>query len=116
MCILFLLLGQASAKAARKTEKRTEFGTGVQMGFGMAQYHDTCVMFRVFFIAGEFFVELHQVGTRSGSDFEKHGVKYRVFPNRLIVDVEARPSPVPRVPSLCRSILRAACWVHYRFS
>lgn len=93
LCILFVLLGQASAQTARKTEKRTEFGTGVETGFGMAQYHDTCVIFRVFFIAGKFFVGLHQVGARSGSEFEKDRVKYRVFPNPFIVDVEATAFP-----------------------
>ena len=69
------------------TEKKTEFGTGIKVGFSLAQYHDTCVMFRAFFISGDFFAGLHR--TTQQSVFKKGSQTYSTFPDRLILNVEA---------------------------
>jgi hypothetical protein len=81
------LIWPLSASATqKKAKKRTEFGTGVETGFGLARYHDTCIMFRVFFISDEFFVDLRQIGTQQ---FRKGSQTYSNFPNELTVNVEA---------------------------
>lgn len=68
-------------------EKKTEFGTGIKVGFSLAQYHDTCVMFRAYFISGDFFAGLHR--TKQQSVFKKGSQTYSTFPDRLILNVEA---------------------------
>jgi hypothetical protein len=88
LTVLVLLFGQAIALDSRET-KRTEFGTGVEAGFSLAQYHDTCVMFRVFFLSGEFFAGLHRNKPPDESTFKKGSQIFRTFPDRLFVNVEA---------------------------
>ena len=88
--ILTLLLGYLPALNGRQgTEKRTEFGTGIEVGFALAEYHDTCIMFRAFFVSGEFFGGLHRNKPPNDSTFKKAARAFRTFPERLLVDVEA---------------------------
>jgi hypothetical protein len=88
--ILALLLGYLPALNAREgTEKRTEFGTGLEVGFALAEYHDTCIMFRVFFVSGEFFGGLHRNKPPDESTFKKGARTFRTFPDQLLVNVEA---------------------------
>jgi hypothetical protein len=80
-------------RAQKPREKQTEFGIGIQVGFGITQYHDTCIMFRVFFISGEFFSKLRRIETRDGPKFAKGYEIYRNFPDELVVDVQADAYP-----------------------
>ncbi len=82
-----------AAKMGHVELKQTEFGTGVKTGFGLVQYHDTCVTFQVFFISGNFFDGLRQYKTPTGTEFRKknESATYRNFPAQLVVDVEALP-------------------------
>jgi hypothetical protein len=68
--------------------KQTEFGTGVKTGFGLVQYHGTCVTFQVFFISGNFFDGLREYETPEGTEFRKDKITYRNFPDQMVVDVE----------------------------
>lgn len=88
LTVLVLLFGHAVALNSGET-KRTEFGTGVEAGFSLAQYHDTCIMFRVFFLSGEFFAGLHRNKPPDESTFKKGSQIFRTFPDRLFVNVEA---------------------------
>jgi hypothetical protein len=88
-CLLFILVWVLPIETAKNTEKRTEFGVGVQTGFSLAEYHDTCIVFQVFFISGQFFSGLRRFETSSGLVFKKGPETYRTFPDRLIVDVQA---------------------------
>lgn len=89
MCgVLALLDNPAALAKVRHAEKQTEFGTGVKAGFGLIQYHDTCVHFQVFFISGDFFDGLQVDKTPEGTAFRKQKVTYRNFPDQLVVDVE----------------------------
>jgi hypothetical protein len=92
-CLLLALIGLPPTKAQKRTEKRTKFGTGLQVGFGLTQYHDTCVMFRVFFISGEFFSKLRRSEARNGTEFKKGSETYHTFPDDLVVDVQADAYP-----------------------
>jgi len=96
-CLVFAVLAfsdnPAIAANAGHAIKQTEFGAGVKTGFGLVQYHDTCVMFQVFFISGDFFNGLRQHKTPDGTEFrkKKENTTYRSFPGQLVVDVEASP-------------------------
>jgi hypothetical protein len=89
LCFLIALSGPAPAQTQNMTEKSTEFGIGVETGFGTAQYHDTCIDFRVFFVAGQFFKGLRKVKSPNGLEFRKGRETYRTFPDKLVVDLEA---------------------------
>lgn len=82
-----------ASEARKKTERRTTYGTGVEAGFQFVRYHDTCIVFRAFFISGDFFSGLRQVDTPAGRQFEKNKQIYRTFPDGIIVDVEADAIP-----------------------
>ena|SRR6266480_501784 len=79
----------ASVRIAESERKRTEFGMGIEAGHGLHKYNDTCIMFRVFFISGDFFVGLHKIETPSGTEFQKDRARLDTFPDPLIIDVEA---------------------------
>jgi hypothetical protein len=74
-----------------KAEKRMDMGIGVELAYGLAQYHDTCVEFRAFFVSGEFFSGLHKVNTPGGVEFRKGVETYRTFPDHFVVDLQATP-------------------------
>lgn len=87
--VALLLLGHARALDGRKqTEKHTEFGTGLEVGFALAEYHSTCIMFRTFFVSDEFFSGLHR-GKPDESTFKKGARMFHTFPDQLFVNVEA---------------------------
>ncbi|MBI3474131.1 MAG: hypothetical protein HY010_00225 [Acidobacteria bacterium] len=89
-CGVVALLGNPAALAkVRHGEKQTEFGTGVRAGFGVIQYHNTCIHVQAFFISGDFFDGLQVEKTPQGAEFKKRKVTYRNFPDQLVVDVEA---------------------------
>jgi hypothetical protein len=89
LCGVLVLCGNPAAPAkVRHGEKQTEFGTGVKAGFGLIQYHQTCVHFQVFFISGDFFSGLQVDQKSEGVEFRKRNVTYRNFPDELVVDVE----------------------------
>jgi hypothetical protein len=101
-CAALLLIGGGMTRglavafasgAGKKTEKRTTYGTGVEMGFQFVRYHDTCILFRAFFISGDFFAGLKQVDILAGRQFEKNKQIYRTFPDSIIVDVQADAIP-----------------------
>lgn len=94
-CLLVIAIGAGvpQTRAQKPPEKQTEFGTGVQVGFGITRYHDTCIMFRVFFISGEFFSKLRRIETRDGPKFAKGSEMYRNFPDELVVDVQSDAYP-----------------------
>ena len=83
----------SASEARKKKEKRTTYGTGVETGFQFVRYHDTCILFRAFFISGDFFSGLSQVDTPAGRQFEKKKQIYRSFPDSIIVDVQADAVP-----------------------
>jgi hypothetical protein len=88
-----IYLLSAAARAGDTQSKKTPFGTGAEVGFGLVKYHNTCVWFRVLFISGDFFKELHQHKTLNGIEFRKRKEKtiYVNFPDQLLVDLEATP-------------------------
>lgn len=89
LCFLIALLELSPARPQNMTEKPTEFGIGVETGFAVAQYHDTCTDFRVFFVAGQFFKGLRIVKAPNGLEFRKGRETYRTFPDKLVVDLQA---------------------------
>jgi hypothetical protein len=91
--MLTALAVASTSEAGKNTEKRTIYGTGVETGFQLVRYHDTCMLFRAFFISGDFFSGLSQVDTPAGKQFEKKKQIYRTFPESIIVDVEAIAFP-----------------------
>ena len=110
-CLLCAAITLTPPATEKKKEKRTEFGTGIESGFAIAEYHDTCVGLTVFFISGEFFTSLRHVDTPSGREFRNKDTAYVSFPNKLIVDVEATawrcsaPSTTPNVGSGLKNAL-----------
>jgi hypothetical protein len=82
-----------TSDTGKREQKRTTYGTGVETGFQFVRYHDTCLLFRAFFISGDFFSGLSQVDTPAGRQFEKKKQIYRTFPESIIVDVEAIAFP-----------------------
>jgi hypothetical protein len=78
-----------TAKGEKRPEKKTEFGIGTKVGSGILRYHSTCILFQVFFISGQFFEGLHEIGPPTARQFKKDAVLYRNFPDRLIADVQA---------------------------
>jgi hypothetical protein len=88
-----ICLLSSAARAGDTQFKKTPFGTGAEVGFGLVRYHNTCVWFRVFFISGDFFKELQPLRTHNGIEFRKRKKKmmYANFPDQLLVDVEAHP-------------------------
>lgn len=96
-CVVFALFvfsgNAATAAKSGHAVKQTEFGTAIKTGFGLVQYHNTCVTFQVFFISGDFFNGLRQHKTPNGTEFRKRkeNTTYRNFPGQLVVDVEAFP-------------------------
>jgi hypothetical protein len=101
-CVSLFLIGAGilpafvlafAAEAGKKTEKRTSFGTGVETGFNLVRYHDTCIFLRTFFISGDFFVGLNPIDTPTGKQFKKKKQIYQTFPDSIIVDVEATAIP-----------------------
>lgn len=91
--ILLALVLASAAETEKKTERRTSFGTGVETGFNLVRYHNTCIFLGVFFISGDFFLGLNQIDTPTGKQFEKKKQIYRMFPDSIIVDVEASAIP-----------------------
>jgi hypothetical protein len=85
---LCVLLGTSTTGGTKK-EKQTEFGTGLETGFALAHYHETCVDFRVFFIPAQFFKGLEQIQTTEGIRFQRGHESFRSFPEKLIVDIQA---------------------------
>jgi hypothetical protein len=71
------------------SQKKTPFGTAIQAGMGLRRFENTCIWFQLFFVSDDFFSGLHSKETRDGREFTKKGVKYTVFPDHLIVDVQA---------------------------
>src|SRR5258707_10761083 len=63
-----ICLLSAAARAGDTQLKKTPFGTGAEVGFGLVKYHNTCVWFRVLFISGDFFKELQQHKTPNGME------------------------------------------------
>jgi hypothetical protein len=99
--IMVGLLGTPAAGDRKHKTKRTDFGTGVETGFKLVQYHDTCVLFRSFFISDDFFVGLNHHNTPAGPEYRRGNAVFRTFPDRIIVDVEAdavRCSGLPNIP------------------
>jgi hypothetical protein len=68
-----------------------DLGIGVEMAYGLAHYHETCIEFRVFFVSGEFFSGLHKVNTPGAVEFRKGVETYRTFPDHFVVDLQATP-------------------------
>jgi hypothetical protein len=101
--ILAVFVSISASGAHKKKEKRTSYGTGVETGFYPVKYHDTCLIFRPFFVSGDFFSGLNQIDTPAGKQFEKKKQTYRTFPDSIIVDVEVDAIPCdisdPRPPS-----------------
>src|SRR5258708_33559611 len=96
--LIRLLIGaicflSAEARAGDTQLKKTPFGTGAEVGFGLVKYLNTCVWFRVLFISGDFFKELQQHKTPKGTEFRKKKEKtiFVTFPDQLLVDLEAFP-------------------------
>jgi hypothetical protein len=88
--ILALLLGDARPlQCGERTEKRTEFGSAREVGFALTRYHDTCIMFRAYFVSGEFFAGLRRNKPPDDSRFKKGHRTFDTFPDQLFVDVEA---------------------------
>jgi hypothetical protein len=88
-----VMLLSAALRAGDTQFKKTPFGTGAEVGFGLVKYHNTCVWFRVFFISGDFFKGLQTHKTHNAIEFRKKKEKtmYANFPDQLLVDVEAHP-------------------------
>jgi hypothetical protein len=88
MCLL-----SPASRAGDTLPTKTPFGTGTEVGFGFLQYHNTCVLWRVFFISGDFFKELREHKTTNGIEFRAKKPKtiYVNFPDELLVDVVAHP-------------------------
>jgi hypothetical protein len=80
----------SAPETQKRKEKRTSYGTGVETAWKLVSYHDTCVLFRAFFISGNFFSGLHQI---DGKQFVKNRKIYRTFPDSIIVDVQADAIP-----------------------
>jgi hypothetical protein len=90
VALLALLLGPATTiDAGEQAKKQTEFGTAVKVGIALAKYHDTCIMFRAFFVSHDFFVGLRREKPPNDSAFKKGANSYRTFPQQFFVDVEA---------------------------
>jgi hypothetical protein len=68
---LAVFVSISASGAHKKKEKRTSYGTGVETGFYPVKYHDTCLIFRPFFVSGDFFSGLNQIDTPTGKQFEK---------------------------------------------
>jgi len=108
MMLLLLCQTTVQGEGHRTNEKTTELGTAIQTGFGLARYHDTCIQFRVYFIAKDFFHGLKRTESAKGPVFKKNHDNYRKFPDPMTVDVEAtafpcdvteRPIPPPEFAS-----------------
>jgi hypothetical protein len=82
------------AGAGDTRSKKTPFGTGAEVGFGLLKYHNACVWFRVLFIADDFFKDLQPHKTPNGIEFRKKKEKtiYTDFPDQMLVDLEAFPN------------------------
>jgi hypothetical protein len=72
-----------------KAKKETELGTAVKAGFVLANYHDTCIFFQMFFLPGKFFDRLRKLETSDGPQFRKGNQTLHSFPDTLIVDIQA---------------------------
>jgi hypothetical protein len=86
---IFLL--SITARAGNTQIKKTPFGTGAEVGLGLVKYHHTCIWFRVVFISGDFFKDVHEHKTPNGIEFRKKKKTYANFPDQLVVDLEAFP-------------------------
>ena len=88
-----MCLVSTAALRADPQFKKTPFGTGAEVGFGLVKYHNTCVWFRVLFISSDFFEGLRTHRTPNGVQFRKKKDKatYLSFPDQLLVDLEAFP-------------------------
>ena len=64
-----MLLLSITAKAGDTQLRKTPFGTGAEVGFGLIKYHNTCVWFRVLFVSGDFFRDLREHKTPNGIEF-----------------------------------------------
>ena len=91
--LLLLCQNTVQGEGHRTNEKTTEFGTAIQTGFGLARYHDTCIQFRVYFIAKDFFQGLKRTESANGPVFKRNHDSYRKFPDPMTVDVEATAFP-----------------------
>jgi hypothetical protein len=88
-----VFLFSITARAGDTQIKKTSFGTGAEVGFGLVQYRKTCVWFRVIFISDDFFKDVQGHKTPNGIEFRKKKEKktYANFPDQLVVDLEAFP-------------------------
>jgi hypothetical protein len=111
--VIAICLRSNAAGAGDTQFKKTPFGTGAEVGFGIVTYHNTCVWFWVFFALEDFFKDLHQHKTPNGVEFRKKKEKTEktkktidvnfpdqlprtncpgpTAPDQLLVDVEAYP-------------------------
>lgn len=91
--IAAICLLSVAARAGDTRVKKTPFGTGAEVGFGLVKYRNACSRFRVVFISGDFFKDLQERKTHGGIEFRKRKGKttYVSFPEPLVVDLEAIP-------------------------
>lgn len=89
--IAAISLCSITARAGDTQIKKTPFGTGAVVGFGLVKYHNTVVWLRVVFISGDFFKDIRQQKTPKGIEFRKKKKIYSSFPDQLVVDLEAVP-------------------------
>lgn len=76
--------------ATEQATKQTEFGLGREGGSALEELSDgSCIFFRVFFVSDKFFSGFKRRETAAGLEFEKAGKSVKLFPNHLIVNVEA---------------------------
>jgi hypothetical protein len=92
LVMLLAVLVPLGRSENRANEKPTEFGAGVQAGFALTKYHDTCIQFRVYFIAKDFFRSLKRA-EEGGAVFKKGHDSFQKFPELTTVDVEATAFP-----------------------
>ena len=91
--IIAICLLPTAVRAGNTQFRKTPFGAGAEVGFGLVKYRDTCVWFRVLFVSGDFFRDLRGHKTPNGIEFRRRKEKTSSisFPDPLLVDVEAFP-------------------------
>jgi hypothetical protein len=89
--LIGIALLSITTRAADTQIKKTPFGTGPVVGFGLVTYHKTCVWFHVVFISGDFFKDVREHKTPNGIEFRQKKKIYANFPDQLVVDLEAFP-------------------------
>jgi hypothetical protein len=93
LLISAIFLTPIAARAGDTQLKKTPFGLGAEVGFGLVKYHNTCVWFRVVFISDDLFRDFQAHKTANGIEFRRKRDKTALvkFPDPLLVDVEAFP-------------------------